>query len=117
MAPQWHHGSLLLLALDVDGYSVEPQSFDFAEIHALYAVATTGGPLTRVTELLDGGRSIAGYRIASDSRTVIYVANQENENAFELFRIVVPEPTSLVLLATGGLGLLLLVWRRRRKAA
>ncbi|MHC4180653.1 MAG: PEP-CTERM sorting domain-containing protein [Planctomycetota bacterium] len=27
---------------------------------------------------------------------------------------IVPEPGTLVLLITGGLGLLLLVWRRRR---
>ena len=29
----------------------------------------------------------------------------------------VPEPGTLVLLATGGLGLLLVLWRRRRRAA
>ena len=92
-------GSFVVYGVDMDGYSFEPNFYDLPEIHVLYAVSVAGGIPHRITDTLGDGRKIFSYEITPDSRGVVYLANEENPNTYELFSVplFIPEPSSAIL--------------------
>jgi len=82
-------GSFVVFSIDNDGFFYGLNEYDFPETHVLFAVPTTGGVPRPVTERLGDGRKIIDYQIAHDSRSIIYLANQEDTDVFELFSVPV----------------------------
>jgi hypothetical protein len=69
-------------------------------IDELFVVPITGGPATRLSgDLLNGG-NVVDFAISPDSQRVIYRADQETNDQYELFAtfddslLVTPTPTA-----------------------
>jgi Tol biopolymer transport system component len=92
-------GSHIVFGVDLDGF-FGSYGYDLPETHVLYAVPIAGGLPRPITDVLEGGRYIREFQFTPDGRSVIYLANQDDKNVFELYSVsvIVPEPTTVAML-------------------
>jgi Tol biopolymer transport system component len=82
-------GSFVVFSIDNDGFFYGLNEYDFPDTHVLYAVPITGGVPRQITHRLGDGRGIGDFQIAPDSRSIIYLSNQDDTEVFELFSVPV----------------------------